>query len=89
MVSEAIVIHNSSGLHLRPAGVLCKAATRYHSHITIETEKGMIANAKSVLSVLAACIKTGEEIQLTCEGNDEKEAMEALKQLIYNGLEEM
>lgn len=89
MVSEEILVHNPSGLHLRPAGILCKAATKYHSHITITTPKGASANAKSVLSVLAACVKTGDSIQLTCEGTDEKEAMDMLKQLIEEGLGEL
>lgn len=89
MVSEEILVHNPSGLHLRPAGILCKTATKYHSHITITTNKGTTANAKSVLSVLAACVKAGDTIVLNCEGTDEKEAMETLRQLIEEGLGEL
>ena len=46
------------------------------------------ANAKSVLSVLGACIKSGEEINLICEGEDEEQAMEALADFIVGGLGE-
>ena len=33
------------------------------------------ANAKSVLSVLGACVKSGDEIEFVCDGPDEKEAL--------------
>ena len=88
MLREEILVHNPSGLHLRPAGILCKEAMKYSSHITIFT-KGTSANAKSVLSVLAACVKSGDTIEMTCEGSDEAEAMAALKQLIEDGLGEL
>ena len=49
---------------------------------------GNIANAKSVLSVLGACIKSGDEITLVCEGEDENEALKTLIAFIENGLGE-
>ncbi len=47
-----------------------------------------VANAKSVLSVLGACIKSGDEIELICNGEDESEALEHLIQYIKDGLGE-
>ena len=46
------------------------------------------ANAKSVLSVLGACIKTGDELEFICEGPDEEEALKAVVELVKNGLGE-
>ena len=60
MVSVELQLQNPSGLHLRPAGILCKAATKFQSHITITTADGTEANAKSVLSVLSACVKEND-----------------------------
>ena len=51
MVSQKVVIKNPTGLHLRPAGILCKDAMQFKSHITFRYRDN-IANAKSVLSVL-------------------------------------
>ena len=67
MVSQKVKIINPTGLHLRPAGNLCKEAMKYNSKITFEYS-GNTANAKSVLSVLGACIKSGDEITLICDG---------------------
>ena len=74
MVSQKVKIINPTGLHLRPAGNLCKEAMKYKSKITFEYS-GNTANAKSVLSVLGACIKSGDEITLVCDGEDEHEAL--------------
>ncbi len=74
MVSQKVVIKNLTGLHLRPAGALCKEAVKYQSLVTFKHAHS-IANAKSVLSVLGACVKCGDEIELTCEGADEEVAL--------------
>lgn len=87
MLSQAIKIMNPTGLHLRPAGNLCKEAMKYKSKITFEY-RGNTANAKSVLSVLVACIKSGDEITLICEGEDEREALQSLIAYIESGLGE-
>lgn len=87
MISEKVIVKNSTGLHLRPAGVLCKEALKYKSLITFSFD-GCTANAKSVLSVLGACVKCGDEIELTCEGPDETEALETLVAAIKSGLGE-
>ena len=87
MLSQAIKIMNPTGLHLRPAGNLCKEAMKYKSKITFEY-RGNTANAKSVLSVLGACIKSGDEITLICEGEDEREALQSLIAYIERGLGE-
>ena len=87
MVSQKVTIKNPTGLHLRPAGVLCKEAMRFKSLITFQY-KDNISNAKSVLSVLGACIKSGDEIEFFCDGEDEVEALETIINAVENGLGE-
>ncbi len=87
MVSQKVMIKNPTGLHLRPAGILCKEAMQFKSMITFSF-KGSTANAKSVLSVLGACIKCGDEIEFTCEGEDEQIALKALVGVVESGLGE-
>ena len=87
MVSQKIIIKNPTGLHLRPAGLFCKTAVQFKSKITFQ-HKDITANAKSVLSVLGACIKNGDEIKLICEGEDEQEALTVMLELIEEGLGE-
>lgn len=85
MLSTKIRIDIPAGLHLRPISVLCNRAIDYSSKITIKIGDKSV-NAKSVLGVLSACVKFGDEIELVCEGPDEKNALEELSQMIRNGL---
>lgn len=87
MVSKKVVITNPTGLHLRPAGLFCKKALCYECRVLFRN-KNSEGNAKSVLSVLGACIKMGDEIEIACDGNDEKEALEAMIELVESGLGE-
>jgi phosphocarrier protein len=59
----------------------------YKSHISFSYGENT-ANAKSVLSVLGACIKCGDELEFRCEGPDEEEALEAILGAIESGLGE-
>ena len=87
MVSKKVKIKNLTGLHLRPANVLCDTAVQYRSKVTFQKEN-TISNAKSLLSVLGAKVKFGDELEFICEGEDEKEALKALVEAIENGLGE-
>ena len=62
MVSQKITVKNMTGFHLRPAGILCKIAMNYKSKVQFQFNS-VTANAKSVLSVLGAGVKNGDEIE--------------------------
>ena len=87
MVSQNVIIKNPTGLHLRPAGILCKEALRYQSSVKFQFG-ATTANAKSVLSVLGACVKTGDAITLICDGPDEEQALKNMVALVESGLGE-
>lgn len=87
MVSQLVKIKNPTGLQLRPAGDLCQEADKFKCRVSFE-HKGNVANAKSMLSVLGACIKSGDEIRLVCDGEGEEEALAHLIAYIEAGLED-
>ncbi|MDD3337932.1 MAG: HPr family phosphocarrier protein [Lachnospiraceae bacterium] len=87
MVSKKVTIKNITGLHLKPAAFFCKEAMKFKSLITF-TFGNTTANAKSVLSVLGACVKCGDEIEVVCDGADEGEALEAIIAAVESGLGE-
>ncbi len=87
MVRKKVCVKNLAGLHLRPAGILSKEAMKYQSSITFKFQNGTY-NTKSVLGILGACVKCGDEIELICRGEDEVQALEALVEAIQSGLGE-
>ena len=88
MVSKNVRVINPTGLHLNPANMLCAAAMNYSCSVSFVTSKDPLerTNVKSVLSVLGAGVKCGDEIELICEGEDEEQALEELSALIESGL---
>ena len=85
MVRQQVTVKNLTGLHLRPAGILCREAMNFKSSIHFSFGNYQ-SNAKSVLSVLGACVKRGDEIEFICEGEDEEEALQSMVRLIEDGL---
>ncbi len=85
MVNTKILIDIPAGLHLRPISVLCNRAIDFKATVTIRLGDKSV-NAKSVLGVLSACVKHGDEIDLICEGPDEAEALNVLSNMIRCGL---
>ena len=88
MISKTLTVVNPSGLHLRPAGVLSQAAMKFKCDVISECGDKKIV-AKSVLNVMAAGIKSGTEINLICDGEDEEEALKTLSEAIESGLGEL
>ena len=87
MLSKTLTIENSEGLHMRPAGVFAKEMTKFSCAVTLDVA-GKKINAKSVMLIIAACIKCGAEVTVECDGADEKEALAKAVELIESGFGE-
>ena len=74
MISEKVVLENETGLHARPASELAKTAMKYKSDIDLKVGE-KVYNAKSVLNIMSAGIKNKTEIEIICNGEDEKKAL--------------
>ncbi|MCD8230430.1 MAG: HPr family phosphocarrier protein [Clostridiales bacterium] len=83
MVKEKVIIKNPAGLHLRPAGNLSNLAATFTSSITMR-RGSRTADAKSLLAILGACVRSGDELEFVCEGEDEEAALAAVIALIRN-----
>ena len=83
MVSKKFTVISAEGLHMRPAGVLTGEMCKFDCDVEILYNNASI-NAKSLLNILAACIKCGAEIELRCNGDDEKDALKRAEELIQS-----
>ena len=80
MVSKTMVVKAAEGLHMRPAGVIAREAGKFDSDVTIVFGDKRI-NAKSLVNIIAACIKKDAEITFECEGADEEAALAKMEEL--------
>lgn len=87
MLEKKITVNNPSGLHMRPAGVFVKVVTPFKSQVTFDI-RGNTYNAKSMINVLSASVKNGDEITLKINGEDEQACMDAALAAIESGLGE-
>ena len=87
MYMKEAVVNNQVGLHARPATFFIQKANEFKSSIWVEKDERRV-NAKSLLGVLSLGIVKGTSINLIADGHDEKEAVEALIELISSNFSE-
>ena len=87
MVSKITKFTNEMGFHMRPANVFVTAMTKYASNINIIVGDKKI-NGKSIMNIMAACIKCGTDITVECDGADEQAMLDEAIALIESGFGE-
>ena len=86
MVKREMAITNNIGLHARPATFFIQKANTFKSSVWIEKDDRKV-NAKSLLGVLSLGVIGGMTVTLMADGEDEKEALDGLEELIMTGLD--
>ena len=81
MYIKQATVNNQVGLHARPATFFIQKANEFKSTIWVEKDEQRV-NAKSLLGVLSLGIIKGSTIDLIADGTDEKDAVDALVELI-------
>ena len=69
------------GLHLRVASRFVRLASTFQSEIQVHC-KGLIANGKSILSLLSLAAESGTMLALEAEGCDAENAVTALAEFL-------
>ena len=87
MVSKEFTIKNKMGFHMRPANVFVTEMTKYASSVNI-VFNGKTINGKSIMKIMAGCIKCGSTITVECDGADENEMLAEATELIESGFGE-
>ena len=81
MATSEIEIINKLGLHARAASKFAATAGRYASKITVLKDSQTV-DGKSIMSLMLLAAARGTALTITCEGEDEDEALQALADLI-------
>lgn len=87
MVSKTVIVKGADGLHMRPAGLLASEMGKFSCDVMMQYGDKEI-NAKSVISIMQASIRGGEEVLIQCDGEDEQQALECAVRMIEQGLGE-
>lgn len=87
MVSQSLTVTNRAGFHMRLACDFVTAMNGFDCSVSILYNRREI-DGKSLMSVMAACMKQGSEIEVRCSGSDEVQALKTAADLIRLGEEE-
>ena len=87
MICRQLAIRNRLGLHARAAARFVHTASRFRARVTAGRD-GRVMDGKSILGILLLSASQGTAIEVTAEGEDEEQAMEALASLVEGGFGE-
>ena len=77
MITTTVTLINKLGIHVRPASLISKTASKYKSNFLIRKDD-MEINGKSVMGIMMLGAGLGTELELVFDGVDEKEMMEEI-----------
>ena len=86
-LTRDLVVQNKLGLHARPASMFVKLASKFQSEIFV-TKDGEEVNGKSIMGLMMLAAPAGSELEVSAEGLDRNNAVDALGELIEGGFEE-
>ena len=90
MLESKVKVINQLGLHARAAAQLVRRASNFKSRITLKrTDNAVVADAKSILSVLTLAASKRTQLELEVDGEDEQEALQAIEEIFANGFGEI
>ncbi len=82
MIRESLLVSNNLGLHARAAAKLVRLASRFSSEIHISREDAnQRIDSKSILGILMLAASKGTRLVISIDGQDEAEAVEAIREL--------
>ncbi len=82
-VTRDFAITNQLGLHARASATLVRVASKFESEVTVAKD-GHGVNGKSILGMMTLAAAMGSTVQVTCEGPDQDEAIDAIGECISN-----
>ena len=87
MIRRELAIRNRLGLHARAAARFVHTASRFRSRVTAGRD-GRVMDGKSILGILLLAASQGTAIEVTADGEDEDQVMDALMALVEGGFGE-
>ncbi|OYX58105.1 MAG: HPr family phosphocarrier protein [Brevundimonas subvibrioides] len=80
-------ICNTRGLHARASAKFVKLASSFEAEIQV-TRDGVTVDARSIMGLLMLGAGNGCSIEITAEGSDARDAIDALNELVSRKFDE-
>jgi phosphocarrier protein len=80
-ITREFTLLNKYGMHVRPAGLFAKVASRYDAEVEVEKD-GNVVSGKSIMALMTLEATHGAVLKVTATGNQAKEVLDELEALI-------
>ncbi|MBR4938107.1 MAG: HPr family phosphocarrier protein [Kiritimatiellae bacterium] len=80
-LSREMTLVNKYGMHVRPAGLFVKMASRYDADVEVEKD-GNVVSGKSIMALMTLEATCGTVLKVTASGPQAKEALDNLEDLV-------
>jgi len=75
------VLHNRYGMHVRPAGLFAKVASRFNADVEVEKD-GTVVSGKSTMALMTLEAVCGVVLRVTATGPQAHEVLNELEALV-------
>ena len=79
--TREFVLLNKYGMHVRPAGLFAKVASRFNAEVHVEKD-GNVVSGKSIMALMTLEAVCGARLRVTAWGPQGREALDELESLV-------
>ena len=80
-LTKEMTLQNKYGMHVRPAGLFAKIASRFNADVEVEKD-GYVVSGKSIMALMTLEAVCGTTLRVTATGPQAREVLEELEALV-------
>ena len=80
-ITREMTLQNKYGMHVRPAGLFAKTASRFDADIEVEKD-GNVVSGKSIMALMTLEAVCGTTLKVAASGPQAQEALDELDALV-------
>ncbi len=80
-ITRELTLQNRYGMHVRPAGLFAKTASKYDAEIEVEKD-GNVVSGKSIMALMTLEAVCGSVLRISASGPQAQEALDDLAALV-------
>ncbi|MBQ6006940.1 MAG: HPr family phosphocarrier protein [Kiritimatiellae bacterium] len=80
-LTKELTLQNKYGMHVRPAGLFAKIASRFNADVEVEKD-GNVVSGKSIMALMTLEAVCGTTLRVTASGPQAREVLDELEALV-------
>ncbi len=80
-LTKELTLKNKYGMHVRPAGLFAKVASRFNADVEVEKD-GYVVSGKSIMALMTLEAVCGTTLRVSAVGPQAREVLDELEALV-------